>query len=171
MKSANKNTEIYKSCQEAFVQALSALSLEDLVDIDKEGNRVDTPACRFLTECGDVTLPFLLAPVVEVSKVTTILANRDIHEMLCELTYRFWLYCDITEVEVVSWLYDAADRTFARNKEEVAFADSLEKLEIMELINNPRERKSTLGVYMSVLLASVFYNDLKEIFERLGADE
>ena len=82
MKSANKNTEIYKSCQEAFVQALSALSLEDLVDIDKEGNRVDTPACRFLTECGDVTLPFLLAPVVEVSKVTTILANRDIHEIL-----------------------------------------------------------------------------------------
>ena len=133
MKSANKNTEIYKSCQEAFVQALSALSLEDLVDIDKEGKRTDTPACRFLTECGDVTLPFLLAPVVEVSKVTTILANRDIHEMLCELTYRFWLYCDITEVEVVSWLYDAADRTFARNKEEVAFAAELIKAKIGKL--------------------------------------
>lgn len=164
------NVVIYNKCREAFIKALAALGLTDLVDTPKDSEPVETPACKFLVATGDVTLPFILSPTVEASRTTVILGNRDIHAILCELTYRFWLYCDVSETEVIEWLYGAVDRTFNRCKVNPAFADSLDQLEILEVMT-PHARRETLGVYLSVVLSSVFYDDLKARIEELNTDE
>ena len=56
------NVVIYNKCREAFIKALAALGLTDLVDTPKDSEPVETPACKFLVATGDVTLPFILSP-------------------------------------------------------------------------------------------------------------
>lgn len=164
------NTQVFSKCREAFIMSLAALELTDLIEVAKDSEPVETSACKFLVASGDVILPFILSPTVEEHRTATILGNRDIHAVLCELTYRFWLYCDVSETEVIEWLYGAIDRTFSNYKSDPAFTDSVDQLEILDVMT-PKARRSTLGVYLPVVLSSMFYSDLKACIDRLTAND
>lgn len=160
------NTEIYDSCKKAFVMAISELKETDLFCTKKiDGDEVEdlTEAGEFLIKIGDYASSCVLSPVVREKISARILENASVHQLMSEVTFRFWLYCDVPEADINNWLFLSLKNTFARVIFDQAVADSLAAMDIDVLIKKQtKEEDMVLGSYIVVVLASIFYNELIE---------